>query len=322
MRRAGELLCVGLANVDEIAARVGYVDGRRFRRLWRRHCGTVSVEGEENLPPARVGGAEKSASDRKSLRSGPFFMKAAWHLTCRLAHASWRIVQAMMACKLRLFDYASAPVSVNSTVPLILLPLLVLITGPAAGMLSAALIVVIVTCHELGHAFVCRCVGVRVIEVNVGFPYGYCSFEANGLDRGRHGLIAWGGVLAQAALLVYVLICFAALNGTPAEPLRPRDGFALGAYAWQALVGANAIILVTNLLPLPFFDGWRAWPVLLRPALSLAGFRTSGETADAESVRRMMRVEPTLTDDEGDDRSREVVGEFLARMRDTDRRDS
>ena len=219
--------------------------------------------------------------------------------------------------KLTLFRYAGAPVSVNLTVLVILLPSMVALQGVPIGAVSTVLLVALVAWHELGHAWVCRRVDAEVVEVNVGFPYGYCAYAAEA-DRRRDGLVAWGGVLAQGALLAAALVGFRVLEGQFSAPARPRDGFPFAETIWHATVGANATLIVVNLLPLPGLDGWRAWPLLLPSGAGPSRrYRPSGRI---EQGRWPASAGPAAdTDDEVDDRAREVVAEFLERAR--ERRD-
>jgi Zn-dependent protease len=123
------------------------------------------------------------------------------------------------------------------------LPLAVAAGGSYLGVLAI---------HELGHAFVARRQRCRVLSISLYPIHGVCRYEDAGSDR-RNGLIAWGGVLAQAVVAMPLLVYLALFGYTP-------------------IPAANAAIVILgifssgwalfNLLPFPPLDGARAWSVL------------------------------------------------------------
>ena len=130
-------------------------------------------------------------------------------------------------------------------------------------------------------------------------------------------------MLAQTGLLAVVLICFGALTGTVSEPSRHREGFPFAYTIWHGLVGANACLVAVNMLPLPWFDGWRAWPVLLRSLFARMGVRFAPAPAEHPApplASEALETKLTSTCDEGDERSRKVVDDLLDRMREPNRR--
>ena len=110
---------------------------------------------------------------------------------------------------------------------------------------------VVILLHELGHALLVRAVGFRVTGLDVTGFGGQCRWRGKG-DALDHGVIAWGGVLAQSLLLLATLLV-TAFFGHP-------KGHA-GSLVEHAFVEVNLWIMAINLLPFPPLDGARAWPL-------------------------------------------------------------
>jgi stage IV sporulation protein FB len=103
--------------------------------------------------------------------------------------------------------------------------------------------------HELGHAFLAYREGMAVIGIDVHGLGGQCTYA--GLPTARQqAIIAWGGVIAQGALLVASLVLVGALGW-------PRSGQL--AELLDALTWTNVSVAVLNLLPIPPLDGADAW---------------------------------------------------------------
>ena len=110
----------------------------------------------------------------------------------------------------------------------------------------------ILLAHEIGHALLADHFGLLVIGIDVNGFGGSCTVAGTPTRR-QHAVIAWGGVLAQAALLVATLAVLA-VSGWPAE------GFfadLADAFTWS-----NAGLIALNLLPIPPLDGAEAWKIL------------------------------------------------------------
>jgi Zn-dependent protease len=106
--------------------------------------------------------------------------------------------------------------------------------------------------HELGHALVARKFHCAVHWIKIYPIHGLCWHDDAGSER-RNGLIAWGGVLAQAVVAAPLLAFLAIFGYTPFEP-------------------ANAVLVILgifstgwalfNLLPYAPLDGAKAWSAL------------------------------------------------------------
>jgi hypothetical protein len=110
----------------------------------------------------------------------------------------------------------------------------------------------LVLLHETGHALMAWRYGhsVEIIEAT-GFG-GTCHWSGNATPF-EESAIAWGGVLAQAVLLVCAHAWL--MWGTPAT----------SAAEWTLLSLAtrtNLWLIAINLMPMPPLDGARAWQIL------------------------------------------------------------
>lgn len=125
--------------------------------------------------------------------------------------------------------------------------------SPAAWIGFFSLIVV----HELGHALLVRWRGHQVDGIEIDGLGGACVWS------GRSGvlddaLISWGGVWAQG-------VSFWIAQTTLDLGLWPDSAFLRGMLT--PFLTANVWLIVLNLIPIPPFDGGKAWtlfPILYR----------------------------------------------------------
>jgi Zn-dependent protease len=113
--------------------------------------------------------------------------------------------------------------------------------------------------HELGHVIAVKAAGARPTLVEVTGYGGRCQWRGDVSPSGR-AAIAWGGVLAQLALLAAAL-AYVSVFGIPLSHVAVR--------AFSTLTDANLWLIAVNLVPLPVLDGLEAWrlPILLGRAL-------------------------------------------------------
>jgi Zn-dependent protease len=108
---------------------------------------------------------------------------------------------------------------------------------------------IVVLAHEFGHALLVERLGLLLVSIDVHGFGGACAYTGTPTSRER-AIVAWGGVIAQAAILVLVGIPLA-LFGWPES----------GALAdlVDALTWSNVALIALNLLPVAPLDGAEAW---------------------------------------------------------------
>lgn len=114
--------------------------------------------------------------------------------------------------------------------------------------------ILLVLAHEAGHAWFVRRYRYKVISIDVHGMGGVCHWYGNA-TRDQHIAIAWGGVLAQAALYV-AAYALTAITGVPDSP-----------FVWEVLQvfsGVNLTMIALNLIPIPPLDGALAWQIVPR----------------------------------------------------------
>jgi hypothetical protein len=115
---------------------------------------------------------------------------------------------------------------------------------------------VLVLIHEAGHAAFVWGARARVVAIEAHGAGGLCHWDGEVSEIWR-ALIAWGGVFAQAVVLIaaYAVLFVA---GQPTT--------AMGAGIERAFTEGNLWLIAVNLIPIPGFDGASAWPLF--PALA------------------------------------------------------
>jgi stage IV sporulation protein FB len=141
-----------------------------------------------------------------------------------------------------------APIRVHWSTPIVAFALTGLSFVPGAWLGFLVLVLV----HEMGHAAAARSFGAHVVSVNAHGLGGTCEWYGDVPSKQR-AIIAWGGVLAQAAL--YVIARFAAI-------VLPSWGL-VGQFMYTVTV-TNIILIVINLLPIRPLDGAEAWRLFRR----------------------------------------------------------
>jgi Zn-dependent protease len=145
-----------------------------------------------------------------------------------------------------------APIRIHWSTPIGMLVFTGFLRDPrfAPGLWLGFLLVVLV--HELGHAIAVWLSGHRVVAVDAYALGGLCHWRGGPSPLAR-AMIAWGGVIAQAALAIGTSIALAFLG-------RPAHVFT--ADLAHAFVDANLWMALMNLVPVPPLDGAEAWRVV------------------------------------------------------------
>jgi Zn-dependent protease len=125
----------------------------------------------------------------------------------------------------------------------------------AWAIFSMMILLGLLLAHEAGHAIAAKSCGLRVYAIEAALFRGLCWHEPARSERDEV-LVAWGGVLAQLAVMLLALVAESLLKqGNPdwAYALRPM---------FYVLIKANLVLVVLNLLPIAPLDGYRAWRVI------------------------------------------------------------
>jgi Zn-dependent protease len=113
--------------------------------------------------------------------------------------------------------------------------------------------VLLVLVHELGHALVVRRLGHLPLGIEVTGFGGLCRWDGSRANDLHRTIIAWGGVLAQAVLLV-LTYAYSFIAGPP----RSIEEYQIV----SAFTRTNIHLILLNLLPFPPLDGAQAWNIL------------------------------------------------------------
>jgi len=150
---------------------------------------------------------------------------------------------------LRVGRFGRAPVRIHWSTPVGALVLSGFSFAPGAWLGFLVLILA----HELGHALLVRAFRHQVVSIDVHALGGVCAWDGSYATRRQRAFIAWGGVLAQLAIL---------LSAPLWSRLLPSWGVA--GQLQSTLTATNLLIIVLNLLPMRPFDGAEAWRVFRR----------------------------------------------------------
>lgn len=178
---------------------------------------------------------------------------------------------------------------------------------PIVGLISWAVdrsvwalvaVTLLVLVHEIGHAGLVWWFGARVRTIDLLPMGGECTWEGE-VTLLQRALIAWGGVLAQAVVLVAAL-------------LWPAPETWAGAVVLRTLTVTNAWMMGFNLMPIPPLDGskaWRAVPIWWRARGHEV--RRRREAAVVRELERRNRLDARKVPDE----VRAAVAELLESAR-------
>jgi Zn-dependent protease len=109
--------------------------------------------------------------------------------------------------------------------------------------------VLVILLHEIGHALLIMRYGLGISSIDLHAYGGATRWSGRATDRQR-SVVAWGGVLAQAALFG-ATTAFVGVAGPP--------GTEFGAELVYVFTTTNLWLMALNLLPFPPLDGAQAW---------------------------------------------------------------
>ena len=127
--------------------------------------------------------------------------------------------------------------------------------------------------HELGHAYLSRRVGLEAHAIEIHALGGQCRYGGYSVSPWQRAVVAWGGVLAQAVLLVLAAMAVLVM------PV-PSSGFV--AELLSALLWTNVYLIGLNLIPIAPLDGAEAWklPRLWRERRARRAARAARDRVD------------------------------------------
>ena len=161
----------------------------------------------------------------------------------------------------------------------------------------------LVLIHELGHAMLVRRYRQQVVSIDIHALGGVCRWtgDPTAIMRAR---IAWGGVLAQAVLLVAAYVALA-IAGPPES--------VLAAHLAAAFTTTNIWMIAINLIPVPPLDGAEAWKL---PGLLARRAKARGTAAGPTSGFEFERQAATLDhlSDEPPETVKTAVDDALRRL--------
>jgi Zn-dependent protease len=135
------------------------------------------------------------------------------------------------------------------------LPAAFLLSGLRVAPLAWLLGILLIVLHEIGHGVIARRFRLKVYDMRVHAIGGECVHEAPRSPL-QNAWIAWGGVLAQFALLLACAATYFLLSRSAAAASVPT--FVYDAL-WGTGVVRNAVLIGINLIPYERLDGGKAW---------------------------------------------------------------
>lgn len=145
--------------------------------------------------------------------------------------------------------FGRAPIRVHWTTPIGVFVL----TGLSFNPFDWIAVLLLLLVHEMGHAFLARRYRLHLLSIDLNALGGACRI-AGDPTLSEAATVAWGGVVAQALLLVAALVVRGILHWVTGV----FDGF------FDVLITTNLVLIVLNLLPIRGLDGALAWRLFRR----------------------------------------------------------
>jgi membrane-associated protease RseP (regulator of RpoE activity) len=134
----------------------------------------------------------------------------------------------------------------------------------------------VILLHEAGHALFARQLGCRPTHIYLSFIHGVCEFEHPDTMK-EHATIAWGGVFAQFAVAIPLMVLY---------QTTPIGSVSLLAIPVAILGYMSLLVAFMNLAPARGLDGvlaWRLLPILFREFRAEAAARKAAQ----DVIRRL-----------------------------------
>jgi Zn-dependent protease/CBS domain-containing protein len=158
-------------------------------------------------------------------------------------------------------------------------------TAAVTALATIALLFVIVTMHEYGHALAARRYGIPTRDITL-LPIGGVARLERMPKEPRHELvIALAGPAVNAALAALLYVVLVATGGLPDE-IAPADERFFSRTLLQQLLDWNVMLAAFNLIPAFPLDGGR----VLRAALAWRSGDYAGATQRAAQIGRFIAV--------------------------------
>ncbi|HEY0064910.1 MAG TPA: hypothetical protein VGC21_22520 [Telluria sp.] len=106
--------------------------------------------------------------------------------------------------------------------------------------------------HEAGHAYVARRQQLRPRHIYIGLMHGRCECDAPSSLK-DHAVLAWGGVLAQLAIALPLILL---------DRFTPLTSILSAGPVVSVFGYFNLLIALFNLIPVPPYDGHIAWKII------------------------------------------------------------
>jgi Zn-dependent protease len=151
------------------------------------------------------------------------------------------------------------PVSMHWTVLLALAWLWLFTWNPVGWIVAAACFFALLVAHEFGHVFMLRRRRIPVMAITLYGLHGETHYDEYSAKAADVTAVAWGGVGAQALILVAALAFQFTVNLSAAPWLAVVAGPMLLVFTF-----INVFLMILALLPIGPFDGHAAWQVIPR----------------------------------------------------------
>jgi stage IV sporulation protein FB len=139
-------------------------------------------------------------------------------------------------------------------------------TSTSGGVLG---VLTVLGLHELGHVWLAKRADVPITALRIAPVLGRFSLQSSASELDV-STVAWGGIAAQAVLLLGALVVRALWASPPLETAH---------FLWVC-TKVNLTILLVSLLPIRGLDGYDAWAIFRRTAEAFM------QTTENEKIRR------------------------------------